>query len=281
MKSNRFMALWSLLAAAAAAAPAEAQTTAQVNALFRVVKTDGQTVIGQVAITPAGSGLMATINVKEADALVKANGRCAFNVKYDEVSTVAQTNTTNRLYSNDTLVAQNTKIDLQPNVLRTIWTQPYLFAGQNNVKVVINADSKAPSVGWVRINVDGLCGGQPKTPAPAPSPAPAPAPVPAPAPAPVPAPAPAPAPAVVPASGEWNALYNAWGYSNYAATQLKDKGFARYSEVVKLNAELTAAVTAKRIEKAAYDTLMARWNALANSADFKAAMAKVVPSGQK
>ncbi len=279
MNSNRFMALWSLLAAAAASAPAHAVTTAQVNALFRVVKTDGQTVIGQVAITPAGSGLMATINVKEADALVKANGRCAFNVKYDEVSTVAQTNTTNRLYSNDTLVAQNTKIDLQANVLRTIWTQPYLFAGQNNVKVVINADSAAPSVGWVRVNVDGLCGGQPKAPAPAPAPAPTPAP--APAPAPTPAPAPAPAPAIVPGGGQWNALYTAWGYSNYATMQLRDKGFARYSDVVKLNADLSAAVAAKRIEKAAYDALMARWNALVNSADFKAAMAKVVPTGQK
>lgn len=276
MKSNRFMALWSLLAAAAAA---QAGTmTPQVNALFRVVKADGQTVIGQVMISAGGSAI-GTINVKEADALAKANGRCAFNVKYDEVSTVAQTNTTNKLYSNDALVAQNTKIDLQPNVLRTIWTQPYLYAGQNNVKIVINADSAAPSVGWVRINVDGLCGGKPVTPAPAP--APSPAPTPAPAPAPAPSPAPAPAPAIVPGSGEWNALYNAWGYSNYAATQLKDKGFARYSEVVKLNADLTAVVNAKRIEKAAYNDLMTRWNALANSADFKAAMAKVVPTGQK
>jgi hypothetical protein len=269
MKSNRFMALWSLLATVVAA---QAGTTAPVNALFRVVKADGQTVLGQVPITAAGSA-MGTINVKETDALAKANGRCAFNVKYDEVSAVAQTNTTNRLYSNDTLVAQNTKIDLQPNVLRTIWTQPYLYAGQNNVKIVINADSAAPSVGWVRINVEGLCGRQPVTPPPAPAPAPAPAPV--------PAPAPAPAPAVVPGTAEWNALYNAWGYSNYAATQLKDKGFARYSEVVQINTELSAAVAARRIEKAAYLTLMARWNTLIASADFKAAMAKVVPTGQK
>lgn len=298
MKSNRFMALWSLLAAAAAAQAGT--TTPQVNALFRVVKADGQTVIGQVMISAGGSAI-GTINVKEADALAKANGRCAFNVKYDEVSTVAQTNTTNKLYSNDALVAQNTKIDLQPNVLRTIWTQPYLYAGQNNVKIVINADSASPSVGWVRINVDGLCGGKPVTgapapaPAPSPSPAPSPAPTPAPAPAPTPAPAPAPAPAptpapapapapstaIVPGTGEWNALYTAWGYSNYATTQLKDKGFARYSEVVKLNADLTAVVNAKRIEKAAYTQLMTRWNALASSADFKAAMAKVVPTGQK
>ena len=40
-------------------------------------------------------------------------------------------------------------------------------------------------------------------------------------------------------------------------------------------------MAAKRIEKAGYDALMARWNALANSAEVKAAMAKGVPSGQK
>lgn len=262
MKASILTALLAGLAAASTAQAAE--PVAQPNALFRVYKADGSTLLGQAVIT-AGGG-MPTISVRQADALVMANGRCAFNVKYDEVSPVALKGTTNRLYSNDTLVAQNTAIDLAAGVLRTIWTQPYLFAGVNNVKVVLNADGARPTVGWVRVNVDGTCLAAP--PAPKVEPKPSPAPVP---------------PAVVPPSGEWNALYNAWGYSNYATTQLKTKGYARYAELVAVNAELKAAVDAKKIERAAYDKLMARWNAIANDAAFKALMAAVVPGtpGQK
>ena len=254
----------------ATAATHAADTGAQVNALFRVLKPDGTTVLGQAAISPGG-GAMATINVKASDALVAANGKCAFNVKYDEVSSKALTGTTNRLYSNDTLIAQNTAIDLQAGVMRTIWTQPYFSAGQNNVKVVINATAANPSVGWVRVNVDGTCKAE----------APKPVPAPAPAPAPAPRPAPEPVKMIVPGSSDWNTLNTAWGYSNYATTQLKGKGYARYNDLAKLNADLTAVVNAKKVSQADYTSLMARWNALANSADFRAAMAKVTPSGDR
>ena len=249
-----------LLAGLAAATFVHAATTSpQPNALFRVVKADGSTVIGQAVITNGGA--VGTINVKQADALVAANGRCAFNVKYDEVAAVALKGTTNRLYSNDTLVAQNTGIDLQPAVLRTIWTQPYLYAGLNNVKVVLNADSASPTVGWVRVNVDGTCNAAAVTPAPKPAPVP---------------------PPVVPGGAAWNTLYNAWGYSNFATTQLRGKGYARYSDLVSVNADLKAAVDAKTIAQAAYDALMARWNAIANDPAFKSLMAAVLPSpGQK
>ncbi len=256
MKASTLTLLLTGLAAATQAPAAE--PVAQPNALFRVFKADGSTLVGQ-AVIAAGGG-MATIHVRQADALVAANGRCAFNVKYDEVSPAALHGTTNRLYSNDTLVAQNTGIDLTPGVLRTIWTQPYLFAGANNVKVVLNADGAKPTVGWVRINVDGACQATP----PAPKPAPAP-------------------PPVLPGSGDWAQLYNAWGYSNYATTQLKGKGYARYADLVTVNAALKAAVDAKKAERAAYDALMARWNAIANDPVFKALMAAVVPPapGQK
>lgn len=248
---------------AASAAPA-AEPVAQPSALFRVFKADGSTLVGQAVIT-AGGG-MATINVRQADALVAANGRCAFNVKYDEVSPVALKGSTNRLYANDTLVAQNTGIDLAGGVLRTIWTQPYLYPGANNVKVVLNADGAKPTAGWVRINVDGACQATP----PAPKVEPKPSPVPL-------------APPVVPGSGEWNALHNAWGYSNYAATQLKGKGYARYAELVAVNADLRAVVDAKKVERVACDALMARWNVIANDATFWKLMAAVVPAapGQK
>jgi len=234
-----------------------ASPSPQASALFRIVKADGSTVIGQTVLTSGGT--MATLNVKQADALAAANGRCAFNVKYDEVAQVALKGTTNRIYSNDTLVAQNTAIDLQPAVVRTIWTQPYLYAGPNNVKVVLNAESASPTVGWVRVNVDGTCTAAP--------PAPKPAPV---------------VPPVVPGSAAWNTLYTAWGYSNYAVTQLKGKGYARYADLVSVNADLKTVVDAKKVAQADYDKLMARWNAINNDPAFKALMAKVVPvPGQK
>jgi hypothetical protein len=252
-----------LAAAAITVTAAQAATlTPQVNGLFKVLKADGSTVVGQAVITPGG-GPLAVINVRQADALVAANGRCAFNVKYDEVSNVAAQGTVNRLYSNDTLIAQNSAIDLQPGVLRTIWTQPYLYAGVNNVKVVVNANAATPSIGWVRIVVDGTCNGAaaPKPPAAQPKPV---------------TPPPPPVVYVTAPGAQWNALYNAWGYSNYATTQLKTRNFARYAEVVSVNAALTEAVKAGKVELAAYQVLMARWNALANDAAFKAAMAGIV-----
>jgi hypothetical protein len=244
-----------MLALLAAAAHATDAPAPQVNALFRVLKADGVTVLGQAVIAASGSPATTTINVRQADALVAANGRCAFNVKYDEVSSVSAKATVNRLYSNDTLVAQNTGIDLQAGVLRSIMTQPYLMAGVNNVKVVLNADGASPSTRWVRINVDGTCKAATATP-PAKPPA---------------------APAITPPSAQWNALYNAWGYSNYGVTQLKGKGYARYGDLVRVNADLTAAANAKRIEAAAYNDVMARWNAIAADPAFKALMAAIVP----
>ena len=249
-----------LLAIAAQATDAPKPiVTPQVNALFRVLKADGHTVIGQAVIT-AGRMATTTIYVKQADALAAANGRCAFDVKYDEVSTVAMTGTVNRLYSNDTLVAQNSAIDLQAGVLRSVMTQPYLFPGLNNVKVMLDALGKTPTVAWVRVSVDGTCKAAAATPPKAPPPA---------------------APPITPTSSQWQALHNAWGYSNYGVTQLKGKGYAHYDDLVHVNTDLTAAVDAKKIEAAAYDALMARWNTIANDPAFKALMAAIVPSSDR
>ncbi|HEY8878751.1 MAG TPA: hypothetical protein VIN03_14380 [Roseateles sp.] len=283
-----------------------ADPTAQLTGLVRIVKSDGKTVIAQTApllvTANTTSSKLPEITVSEKDAFISTLGRCAFNFQYDEVSKTAVATSTNRLYSNDTLIAQNTQIALAPKVVKTVWTQPYLFAGANNVKVVVNVDG-VPSTGWVRINVTGTCGKPATAPAPAPAsaPAPTPAPTPAPKPAPAPAPtaepkpapapapttAPAPAPAPVvayiqPGSGDWNNLNNAWGYSNYAVTQLRGKGFAKYDALVKLNAAITAAINAKKISTGDYASLMAAWNAMLADPAFKAAMAAVVPgTGQR
>ena len=249
-----------------------ADPTAQLTGLVRIVKSDGQTVIAQaapmlVAANGTASGAMPQITVSEKDAFIASLGRCAFNFKYDEVSNTAVATSTNRIYSNDTLIAQNTQIALAPKVVKTIWTQPYLYAGANNVKLVINVDG-VPSTGWVRINVTGTCG--------KPAAAPAPAPVAAP-PAPAPSPAPAPVSYIQPGSGDWNNLNTAWGYSNYAVTQLKGKGFAKYDALVRLNTALTAAINARKISTGDYASLMAAWNAMLADPAFKAAMAAIVP----
>lgn len=294
MKTQAFAAATLALAAQASlAADTSTTPTAQLTGLVRLVKSDGKTVLAQAApllVTASGTaaGKLPEITVSDKDAFLSALGRCAFNLQYDEVSASAVATSTNRLYGNDTLIAQNTQIALTPRVVKTVWTQPYLVAGANNVRLVINADGAAPSTGWVRINVTGTCGKPTAAPAPAPTPTPSPAPAPKPEPAPAPKPAPAPSPAPTPApapvvtiqpgSADWNALNNAWGYSNYAVTQLKGKGYARYDELVKLNTAFTAAVNAKKIAGSDYAPLMAAWNALQADPAFKAAMAAIVPT---
>jgi hypothetical protein len=129
----------------------------QLGSYFRFVKPDGVTVItgGNMGVNVAAGDVIA---ISDKNAIAAGGGRCAFNVKYDEGSLVAFTNTTNRIFSNDVLIAQNTKIDLVPRVVKTIWTQPYFFAGVNNVRVVVNATGSVPSVRWIRVIVNGTCG---------------------------------------------------------------------------------------------------------------------------
>jgi len=263
---------------AVAAAPVGVSSTVagpQAGENFRIVKPDGNTIIQQGKLgTNVLTGVPITISDK--DAFLVSGGKCAFNVKYDEISPVAATATTNRLFSNDALIAQNTNIDVQPGVLKTIWTQPYLVAGVNNVRVVVNADGAAPSTKWIRINVTGTCGAAtaPVNPSPAPT-----SPEPVVKPAPPVTVTPAPAPAViryVPGTAEWNNLNNIWGYSNYATTQLKNANYARYFELVKLNAAVTAVINAKTVEKGAYNSIVTSWNTFVTEEKFKSLMATVV-----
>jgi hypothetical protein len=250
-----------------------------VTGLFRIVKPDGNTVIVQTPISVGGNAIN-VINVATTDAFLTSGGKCAFNVKYDEVSGVAATGTTNRLFSNDALIAQNTKIDLVANALKTIWTQSYLVPGVNNVKVVVNAESSKPSTGWVRVYVAGTCAAAPTTP-PVTSKEPPKAEPPKTTPPKTEPPKTTVTPPVVPKFGpgtsEWNNFYIAFGYSNYGVTQLKGKGFARYADLVKLNADITVFVNAKLVDQTNYNALMTRWNSFVVDPAFKAAMAATVP----
>lgn len=273
------------VATAAPAAIVPVVSGPQAGTLFRIVKPDGATVIQQGNMSAVTSSLD-TINVSENDAFLMSGGKCAFNVKYDEVSATAVASSTNRLFSNDTAIAVNSSIALVPNVVKTIWTQPYLFPGQNNIRVVINADGTAPSTKWIRINVAGTCGAKPPVtttttttpPVTAPSTSSAPATSTAPV-----VPKTAPVVTFKPGSAEWNNLNVVWGYSNYATTQLKGKGYARYDELYRLNAVVTAAINAKIIEQSAYNSLMTTWNTFVTEPAFKAAMVAAVAgaSGQK
>lgn len=255
----------------------------QVGPSFRIVKADGNTVIQQGNLSTSTTSI-ATLTVTDKDAFLTSNGKCAFNVKYDEVSTTPVTGTTNRLYSNDGLIAQNTKIDLSPNVVKTVWTQPYLAVGTNNIRVVVNADSPTPSTAWIRVNVTGTCGAATTpTPSPAPTPTPTPSKPEPTKPEPSKPTTPAPAVSFAPGSAEWNNLNNAWGYSNYATTQLKGKGYARYDALVKLNSSITTAINAKTVTQSDYNALITTWNTFVSDPAFKAAMAAIVPntSGKK
>jgi hypothetical protein len=252
------------------AASTPAPTGPQVTGVFRIVRPDGSTVIQQTPIGTGGS-VINVINVATTDAFVASNGKCAFNVKYDEVSGLGASNTT--------------KIDLVPNVLKTIWTQPYLVPGQNNVKIVVNADSATPSVGWVRVNVGGTCGATPPAPSKTEAPKPTAPKVEAPKVEPPkttpPAPVPAPIPRFMPGSAEWSNLNNAFGYSNYGVAQLKGKPFARYTELVKLNADITLVINAKVVDQLSYNALMSRWNSFVMDPAFQAAMKAITPSTDK
>jgi hypothetical protein len=220
----------------------------QLTGNIKIVRLDGMTVIQQGKF---GSNVAVadTLTVAASDAFVTGNGRCAFNLRYEETSVAALSNSTNRIFSNDTLIAQNTAISLLPKTAKAVVTQPYLFAGLNNVKFVLDAEGK-PSTFWVRINVTGNCGGA------------------------------APTPVVVsfkPGSPEWNRLFVAFGYSNYAVTQLKTKGYVRYADLVKLNADIAAAYQSGSITANTLASLMSRWEAFTNEAAFKAAMTTVTP----
>jgi len=261
------------------ATPAPTATGPQAGPGFRIVKPDGSTVIQQATMGTSVADPASNLNVSDKDAFLTSGGKCAFNVTYDELSQLAVTGTTNRLYSNDALVAQNTKIDLQARVVKTVWTQPYLVPGVNNVRIVVNADGAAPSTKWVRVNVAGTCGAAAAKPAEPPKPA-----TPATPPAP-PAPAlPAPPKQEVrfaPGSAEWNNLNTIWGYSNYATTQLKTSGYARYADLVKLNAAITTIINAKVVSQDTYNSTVTAWNTFVTDPKFKALMAAVVPQSDK
>jgi len=241
------LSLLPLLLTVGLAQAAEPAPGTEINALMRVMKRDGSTLIAQAPVS-RNLAFIPVIRLNAADALVAANGRCAFNVKLDEVSGHALSGSVDRLYSNDTLIAQPGGINAEAGKLTTVWTQPYFYAGRNNLRVVLDADGAAPVTGWVRVEVAGTCN---------------------------------PVPVVVwvkPGSGDWNALYNAWGYSNYGTKQLQGKGLGFYEELASINAALTAAVKAGRIERPAWEALMNRWNALLANPDFVAAMKAIVPS---
>lgn len=197
------------------------------------------------------------------------------------------TGTTNRLFINDVPVAVNSAIDLVPGVVKTIWTQPYLSVGTNTLRIVLNADGKTPTTGWLRIMVVAQTAtpvppaAPPAPPVPTPTTAPNPAPKPPTPPTPPPAPTTAPTPAPQPSSPtgpfklgslEWTLLTLDLKYTTDGVTLLKGKNYSRYNELVKLNADLTAALKTASVNLVTYQTLSQAWESFATDSAFKAAM---------
>jgi len=259
-------------ASAPAPAPAPAPAGAHPVGSLRIVTPDGNTVLAQAPLS-LGTSALSTLTIDAKQAFLFANGRCAFNVKYDERSDIAKFGTTNQIYDNDVLVAQNSSIDLAAGITRTVWTQPYLQPGTNNLRLVIDSAGAAPVRAWVRVQVNGTCAAA----APAPTPEP-----------PHAASGPASSPTggdthttvtYGPGTAQWQALYNAWGYSNYGRKQLDGKGYAKYAALVALNNDLTTVVKAGKVTADAWNSLMARWKAISTDPAFIALMKSITPTG--
>lgn len=114
-------------------------------ALPDIVSQKGITVGGAIGgaggKSPAWGG---SIHLTPADAFLKSNGKCAFNVSYD-VSNIGSAPAgpafTNRLYAGATLVSQQTGLSLNTGETKQINTQAYLSPGTYPLYLVTDADN--------------------------------------------------------------------------------------------------------------------------------------------
>ena len=108
-----------------------------------------------------------TIVLTEADAFLKSNGKCAFNVAYD-MSNVGTTATPapfkNYIYAQDKVVAINSALTLNSGETRQVFTQPYLPQGTYAVRLSLDAEngvaeaSDSNNTFIVVVKFEGACG---------------------------------------------------------------------------------------------------------------------------
>ena len=155
-----------------AVAGAFADTLPQID----ITSKNGITIGG--AIGGAGGKFVpwgGSVTLTEADAFLKSNGHCAFNVAYDMANTGNAPTATfkNFLVAKGTTVAINSNLSLGAASSKLVYTQPYLPQGlyelalQLDVEKSVAESNETNNVFAVKVKFDGLCGA-----APAPTPAP-------------------------------------------------------------------------------------------------------------
>ena len=143
-----------------------------------------------------------TLVLTDKDVMLVSGGKCAFNAAYDMANTgnaASGAPFINRLYSNATLVGQQSALTLNKGEAKQVNTQMYLLPGTQTVKLVLDAENnvaennESNNTTTVTVRVDATCMPTP-TPTPKPEPKPEPKPTPTPTPKPTPAPTPTPQP---------------------------------------------------------------------------------------
>jgi subtilase family serine protease len=113
-----------------------------------------------------------TIVLTEADAFLKSNGQCAFNVAYDmanagTAATPAQFK--NYIYAKDKVVAINSGLSLNAGEIKQVFTQPYLPQGTYAVRLSLDAENSviesndSNNAFIVVVKFEGGCGGSTTT----------------------------------------------------------------------------------------------------------------------
>lgn len=119
-----------------------------------------------------------TLVLSAKDVMLVSGGKCAFNAAYNMANTGGTASATpfiNRLYSNTTLIGQQSALSLNKGEVKQVATQMYLLPGTQTVKLMLDAENKvvesnkANNSSSVTIRVDASC-----APPPAPTPTPTP-----------------------------------------------------------------------------------------------------------
>lgn len=112
------------------------------------------------------------IMLTEADSFLQSNGKCAFNVSYDEVNigpVATAPAFANRLRSGATLVSQQTGQHLNAGESKTINTQAYLAPGDQVVSLMLDdgnavaESNEGNNLFRVKVSLKGRCAGLPLT----------------------------------------------------------------------------------------------------------------------
>jgi hypothetical protein len=153
-----------------------ANTSAATVSQADITSKNGITIGG--AIGGAGGKFVpwgGSVTLTEADAFIKSNGHCAFNVAYDMVNTGSAPTAVfkNWLVAKGTTVAINSNLSLGASSSKLIYTQPYLPQGTYELALRLDAENSVAesneinNILAVKVNFEGACGA---TPAPAPAP---------------------------------------------------------------------------------------------------------------